>query len=481
MKKRISMILLISILLTGCVTSQKTTDNCTEELQTEPQIAETQITETEETRAYPQVPAGTDYDGYTYRILGCDGSYDMHNDYVLSHDEEHAEIITDAIYRRNMTVSEALNVQIEAEIFEKTGETLKKCVEAGDDTYAVAFLTGGETPSYLTKGILLELMNGMQKSWDGEWYDQNYIQSMCVDGRLYTMDSAITTRPNNETSALFFNKGLAKQYHLPDLYALVQEGKWTMDLLYSYYTSAEIDVNGDGKMGDEDTFGFGGNGAIAYIFYKGMGGDFLSVKDGGITDVLGKEENINRMMDVLERFSSPTMPCEGIEEFQEDRLLFWVYALGAFNWLRDSDVDFGVLPIPKESEEQSRYYCNVNYWLSAHMCVPKCAVDLEKIGTITDVLSAESYYTLQKAYNENALKSKYARSEEDTEIIDLLLKSRVYDIAIQYQIGAMSKLFKEKWGTLDKTVASDYEKNKSSIDAAIDSFMSALESMEDAE
>lgn len=56
--------------------------------------------------------------------------------------------------------------------------------------------------------------------------------------------------------AMYCNKQLAEKYNLPDLYALVREGIWTFDKLIEYSALAEVDLNGDGKMDENDQFGY---------------------------------------------------------------------------------------------------------------------------------------------------------------------------------------------------------------------------------
>jgi hypothetical protein len=46
------------------------------------------------------------------------------------------------------------------------------------------------------------------------------------------------------------------------------------------------------------------------------------------------------------------------------------------------NTDFGILPMPKYTEEQDRYYCPVSLWCSNCIAVPKTATDLSRTGLI---------------------------------------------------------------------------------------------------
>lgn len=335
------------------------------------------------------------------------------------------------------------------------------------------FLPGGEIAASVSDGIYNELLGIDNVDWSKPWYDQSFISATSVSGKLFFMDSAISTQSANETSAIFCNKTLAEKYQLGDLYSLVRDGKWTMDKLYDFYTLADSDLDGDGKINEEtDQYGLGGNKGISYIFFKGMGGDFIRSEKDGLKLVFGEEANISRMTDVLTRFSPNTILFEkknyaNKKAFSDSRLLFFVYALGSINWMRDLSFDFAILPIPKQNEEQEDYRCNVNCWGNSFMCLPKTVSDVERSSSIADVLSAESYYVLRDAYVENAIKYKYSQSENDTEMINLILDSRVYDIAVLYNIGELASTFSTMFSSSGNQVASAYASIKDKVANAI--------------
>mgnify|MGYP006959288405 FL=1 len=93
--------------------------------------------------------------------------------------------------------------------------------------------------------------------------------------------------------------------------------------------------------------------------------------------------------------------------------------------------------------------------------------DVERSSSIADVLSAESYYVLRDAYVENAIKYKYSQSENDTEMINLILDSRIYDIAVLYDIGKLKSTFQTMFSSSGNQVASAYASIKDNVANAI--------------
>ena len=466
-KRAISTLLILASLLAaascGSTQSDSTTDTTGGETTSAPETS----------RDYPEIRPEMNYDGYEFRIIGCEGVYGTHNDYVIEDGEDTSDIISDAIYRRNSKVEDLLGIKITARWGQEIRNTVLNSVNAGDDEFDLVFLPGGEIAASVSDGIYNELLGIDNVDWSKPWYDQSFISATSVSGKLFFMDSAISTQSANETSAIFCNKTLAEKYQLGDLYSLVRDGKWTMDKLYDFYTLADSDLDGDGKINEEtDQYGLGGNKGISYIFFKGMGGDFIRSEKDGLKLVFGEEANISRMTDVLTRFSPNTILFEkknyaNKKAFSDRRLLFFVYALGSINWMRDLSFDFAVLPIPKQNEEQEDYRCNVNCWGNSFMCLPKTVSDVERSSSIADVLSAESYYVLRDAYVENAIKYKYSQSENDTEMINLILDSRVYDIAVLYNIGELASTFSTMFSSSGNQVASAYASIKDKVANAI--------------
>lgn len=466
-KRAISTLLILASLLAaascGSTQSDSTTDTTGGETSSAP----------ETTRDYPEITPEMNYDGYEFRIIGCEGVYGTHNDYVIEDGEDTSDIISDAIYRRNLKVEDLLGIKITARWGQEIRNTVLNSVNAGDDEFDLVFLPGGEIAASVSDGIYNELLGIDNVDWSKPWYDQSFISATSVSGKLFFMDSAISTQSANETSAIFCNKTLAEKYQLGDLYSLVRDGKWTMDKLYDFYTLADSDLDGDGIINEEtDQYGLGGNKGVSYIFFKGMGGDFIRSEKDGLKLVFGEEANISRMTDVLTRFSPNTILFEkknyaNKKAFSDRRLLFFVYALGSINWMRDLSFDFAILPIPKQNEEQEDYRCNVNCWGNSFMCLPKTVSDVERSSSIADVLSAESYYVLRDAYVENAIKCKYSQSENDTEMINLILDSRVYDIAVLYDIGKLKSTFQTMFSSSGNQVASAYASIKDNVANAI--------------
>lgn len=116
------------------------------------------------------------------------------------------------------------------------------------------------------------------------------------------------------------------------------------------------------------------------------------------------------------------MPDWEIEMFKNDRVLFANSTLRYMESLRDMDTDFGIIPYPKQDEEQEKYYVRLGYWNAPLVQVTNAETEM------TGALNAEYNCVVRPKFFDTALKGKIARNEESVRMLDLILESRVIDV-----------------------------------------------------
>ena len=81
-------------------------------------------------------------------------------------------------------------------------------------------------------------------------------KGMSIDDKLYFATGDLLTADNDATFCIFFNKEIAKDRNVPDLYELVSTYQWTMDKFYQYEVQVTEQTN-DGKLVyNEGIYGF---------------------------------------------------------------------------------------------------------------------------------------------------------------------------------------------------------------------------------
>ena len=120
------------------------------------------------------------------------------------------------------------------------------------------------------------------------------------------------------------------------------------------------------------------------------------------------------------------------DQFYAGRVLFMVSAVCSMNDERmlNSQIQYGVLPLPKYNEEQTHYASTINPYKFTCVSLPRDTfVDTDKT---TFLLEAMAYYNKSEVtplYYETTLKSKRLLDESSEEMLDIIFSNRIIDLA----------------------------------------------------
>lgn len=277
---------------------------------------------------------------------------------------------------------------------------------------------------------------------DKGYWNKDFNASLTLGGKQYTAIGDMLTSTLDLTYALTFNKKLAENYKVGDIYSLVREGKWTFDQMFAMMRTATSDANGDGKMDENDNYGYSSHVKQVLPGFWIAAGELSVKKDKDDIPYLaiGEEGFIN----VLERVYSicydegtyakaPAVGIAGndvtdeqIKLFTSNQLLFMDSSFFFMQKLRSMENDFGIIPYPKLDENQERYYSRVSYYNAP--IVPVTNNNLEKTGAVLEYFNYVSHDTVIPAYCDVVLYGKVTRDDESRDMLDLIFNSRVVDI-----------------------------------------------------
>lgn len=108
-------------------------------------------------------------------------------------------------------------------------------------------------------------------------YSKTYKKTLPLKGTYYGFDNI----DDGDTSGIFYNIDIMKQYGLPDPQKLAKEGKWTWSEFEKVAKQATIDTNNDGKT---DVWGLAGWDVDAWAFFP-ESNDALFVNGKGKVDL----------------------------------------------------------------------------------------------------------------------------------------------------------------------------------------------------
>ncbi len=491
MKRNLALILALLMLSSSLVACSDKGTNNEETKGTTETIANASEESTEETEnPNARLDSGlpdVNYNGYTFNIF-------CHSECPLDFDAEDftGEPINDAKWQRMKTVEDLAGgikineVRITAGMRD-AHTTLGNSVQAGTNDYDLASISAYSSCNALIAGYLMDLTSIENLDLTQPWWDQKALQDFNFNGAVYQMTGDISIGDNSRTFCIYFNKNMAENYQLDNMYDMVREGTWTID---NYRTLAEridsnLDYNNNGNhVNDiEDIYGI-------YIWDDTMMGivNASGIKCCTINDKgeLNLTLNSEKFITAFEKFTSYAfnrdVTCAyqrsgnngaGRTAFSEGRALFYMETLSEATGLREMDDDFGILPLPKYDELQEEYYNSAASWALPLYCVPRGTLnqeDLARTGWITQALAYEGLYTLTPAYYEQTLQNKVARDKDSSEMLDIIFASRCYDFGWYFEVGTYNEAIMNLLRNYSSDVASMLKKFEKIATKSLDKY-----------
>ncbi len=451
MKSRITtsalaLLLLGAMALSACGDSTDTqTDGTGTQASTNPVVTE-EPTEEDLRKAIPDNLPETDMGGYEFRVWSCERS-----DYVrdVGFDlEESGEVVDDAIYSRNRDVEERFNVDlIQRVVPDDLGMTseIVKSISSGEDTHDVALGAVIVLPKLGTEGYFLDWHEDLPYvNLESPWYIGNAAEALSVAGHAYAMIGEFDLDVLRFTYCMYFNKEIAENYDLENIYDVVSEGRWTHDYLRKLSSEIYTDLNGDGAKSEDDLLCISGDPYSAVVTYQyAYNNPTYTLDKDGIPQLTLDTAKANSIVEKLNDlyWVTPGGYTQGWgtggTAWWNGNLLFFTGLFQSANAYRDLEFDFGIIPYPKYDEAQSQYYTMSD---GAHcvMTVPITIQNPEYCSIVIEALNAETYKQVIPAYYDISLKVKAARDDESVKALDLLMESRVFDFGYIYNTGSIA-------------------------------------------
>jgi hypothetical protein len=503
-KKKISLLIALLMLIssfTSCSDNSQEAESTEEtesvQLSTADETAASEETdETEEERIKPNIPESADFGGDTITFLHWYNSAwtetvrqsrDIYSEGLTG------EAINDAVYNRNIKIEDAYNVKIALQLEQSTeiASTVDQQVTSGDNTYDVVYQVLSSAPALIQKSYFHNLFNVPNIDLSQPWWDQNSINSLSTMGILPLVSTSINVNDKDATAAIAFNKTIASNNQLEDIYTLVREGKWTYDKLAELAEATYNDSNGDGTMTPDDIYGFLGGRDVIDSLYHGSGSQFVTKnEDDEFIFSFGTERDIDAVTKGIDIVNSVWYFNHHAWTDQSDILYRQIFETGhgLFFWMRLDDVtnmrageaDFGIIPIPKYDEAQDNYYSLVSQHTTGLMSIPiTCAGDeLSEVGMILEALAAESHYTLIPEYIETSLKTKNSRDAESADMLDIILNNRVFDPMNVYSFANFGDAIMDAADANNKDIASLIKSKEKIVNKSIERLLDAMSEVE---
>ena len=417
----------------------------------------------------------------------------------ISLEDNTGERIFDQQYMRDRETEDLLNIAISYtetgnEVGQRTelADKLQKAVIAGDCPWSfminsIAFGMGPISSS----GVLLDMTALPHFSPTQPWWSANLYSNMSYKGHIFFDGGPISLAYYYSPCILAYNQLLAENFDIGDIYAMVEDGKWTIDVFNTMADGVAVDLDGNGKMTEDDQFGLATDELSAQSFYIGIGGRFDEVVDGIPTIVAGSEKNLDLLQkaaDVIsikertlntEQLSGASFTEKKTRTFKAGRSLFLAYNMsGLIDQLRDMENDYGIIPLPKYDEVQEKYLTYGSPFGPVGVCVPvtNTAEQNEIAGAAIETMAYLSYTEVQPLMYEITLKEKVSRDERSKDMLDIIYADVIYDWTSSIDPGGLNVLTRALILGSKKDPVSSYAKIEAKAVAALQAVIDAYES-----
>lgn len=442
--------------------------------------------ETTEKPYLDNLPQELDFDGRAIRFICSDMP-------SFESKEDAADVVDVEVYKRNRLIEDRLNINFEMTLdegWDVVSGTLRTSVSAGSDDYE---LYGGYcywSIALATDGYMTNLANAEYLDLDQPYWGKKFIDAMAYKDYIYWLTGDIALPYTNGIYATFVNLNQwGNKFSSEDLYGIVRDGKWTLDLLREHAVASYEDLNGDAKVDDSDFIGWvytqedaidgmSMAAGVKYTEFDADGVPYIVITSGeGMDRAVSFSEKLTNL---CQSSASLLKAADGgyapFISFGNGSAMFIVGRIAnSVTYLRDMKDDFAIVPAPKLDDTQSTYLTTLHDGTTI-LGIPKTSTGDAVSATCAalEALAAQSAKALTPVYLDVALKNKYTRDAESAEMIDLIRENVVSDFGFQYTSTGFNNFYRAQVKA-GSGIASTIAKKEKSWNASLTKILEKLE------
>lgn len=400
--------------------------------------------------------------------------------------ELNSEPINDAVFNRNLTVYDRLNVNIVSHALDDPSpetpvQAVRDAVLAGSDEYDL--LAGAcYLVMYTTlEGNFRDLTQQTYLDLSQSYWTQDYNDTLSFDGKQYSATGMIALSNYRFAFVTAFNKTVFDDSSVPYLYEAVNNGEWTLDYQATLSENFYRDLNGNGEKDENDFFGLITSTGISTDPYWASCDISLLEKnpDGEYEWVL----DIQRLSDATDKIlklyyesgsyvylgdDADTEQDELRSDFANNKAAMITTRLVAVEQsdVRNMEQPYGIVPMPKFDKSQKEYGTQQHDQITVYGIPVTVKEDkVEMLGAVMEVMASESQRLVKPAYYEIALKRKYMSDPVAWDMLDKIFDTVHIDAGVVYVsvLGGPHAKLRDIAASKQNTVSSTYSKLASSV------------------
>ena len=391
---------------------------------------------------------GINFGGTDYNVLSRqDTIYEIDNSGEGTDDK-----VQRKIWERNVFIKDTYNANIAVvgtpgTYADRASYVAKarEIIHSGDGSLDLFFAHSSYMQLMAMEGMGVELSKMPQIDLGADWWCENYNDNSEMYGQNYVLvgDMGITLYEYLEV--VFFNKSLAEAYQVGDLYALVEEGKWTLDEMMRL--SKVVVSDGNTQNENDRIYGLLANSHAFNSFIPSLNLRYTTKGSDGNRQFPTLPQK--KMLDTFEKLSawhlsdavryglySATDFEESNPIFAKNGALFYTQMLGEAEYMAANMTgNYGVIPYPK-LDEGAKYRSTTRDSITASM-IPVTSSDLNMAATVTEALCKYGNEYIRYEYFETRLKLRYFDDYQVKAMLDIIVDGLSFEFT-QIFGGAMN-------------------------------------------
>ncbi len=449
-----------------------------------------------------------DYSGAEFTFLVIKHS-DLIKDYYggnyIDAEKLSDDKISSAVYERNLKVEEKYNVQIteKVETGKNPNEVLDAYVRSGDFSYDAIYGWGYKMGACIPENYFADMSTLPNVDLTQEYWSPTAIEDLKVGDSVYIALNDITMNKLEWANLLFFNKSIYDDFQIEstfgNIYQLVREGKWTLEVFLNMIKTAQRDLDGISGISKDDVFGLVDGNATGADYISGLGIYLTTKTEDGYHELSFYGEKLLKVIDMMYPVFSNSSYVKSYEQliagadtsgyddqyqyarsiFTTDHALFCGGTASGTSEtaFRNMESEYGIVPFPKYDEAQANYVSEISYLASVFAIPATVRTDggsMERTGMILEYMAFKSNEVVLPVYYDEVLKGQRLDGD-DAEMLDIIAGTTHYEFAKMYKMptsdkdltaaDVVAKMFKTP-----ATQSSTYNSNKTKLQKELNEY-----------
>lgn len=368
--------------------------------------------------AYLKALPSRNYNGASFIITSPDTSM---------FDPSEISYLSDAVSKRNRAVEEKFGVTISyaKSDLPKMLEDAKKNAAAEMFYSHIMSIPFESTGSFVSEGLLMNLRSLPLLDTTMPYFNQSSVAALSAGNKIFGI-AGEATPASRELPAVFFNKNVAENLNLEDLYTLALESGLTWDKFHEISNAATAAEGFVGAVVE--------NGATCDYIFASVGEKFVSSGEMKVPTVgfanYSMDVSATHYRRIRDSAAGAGIAQESsVDAFKSGNVLFTIGKISDLDRFSSSSVSLGILPMPKVSADSS--YLSLAGGKAPIFTVTEGVTDSEMVSLVLSGLCASSYGVFTEEYV-NYLHASLLPDSRSADVLEFITGTAVYDLSTAF-------------------------------------------------